>query len=69
MPELPAAELLRHLEALGAPLDTSQAAEPAAAYRHVLSHQKLEARFHPLALAAPPPATLRDLGLRAYSAD
>ena len=70
VPELPPAELLRHLDALGAALDTSQAAEPTAAYRHVLSHQKLEARFHPLALArALPAATLRDLGLRAYSAD
>ena len=69
VPELPPAELLRHLNALGASLDTSQAAEPSATYRHVLSHQKLEARFHPLALAQPlPAATLRDLGLRAYSA-
>ena len=68
-PELPPAELLRHLDALGARLDTSQAAEPSAAYRHVLSHQKLEARFHLLVLAQPLPATtLRDLGLRAYSA-
>ena len=69
VPELPPAELLRHLDALGARLDTSQAAEPSAAYRHVLSHQKLEARFHSLVLAQPLPATtLRDLGLRAYSA-
>ncbi|WP_201983682.1 A/G-specific adenine glycosylase [Hymenobacter rubidus] len=68
VPELPAAELGRHLNALGATLDTSQAAEPSAAYRHVLSHQKLEVRFHPMALAKPlPEATLRDLGLRAYS--
>ena len=70
VPELPAAELVRHLDALGAQLDTSQAAEPTSAYRHVLSHQKLEARFHPMALARPlPETTLRDLGLRAYSAD
>ncbi|WP_230687726.1 A/G-specific adenine glycosylase [Hymenobacter ruricola] len=69
VPELAPAELVRHLDALGADLDTSQAAEPTAAYRHVLSHQKLEARFHPLALTKPlPEATLRDLGLRAYSA-
>ena len=68
VPELPPAELLRHLGALGADLDTRQVAEPPAAYRHVLSHQKLEARFHPLPLARPlPAATLRDLGLRAYS--
>ena len=67
--ELPANELRRHLDALGAALDTSRAAEPSAAYRHVLSHQKLEARFHELPLAQPLPATtLRDVGLRAYSA-
>ncbi|MGY3087980.1 A/G-specific adenine glycosylase [Hymenobacter sp. UYAg731] len=66
--ELPAAELQRHLEALGATLDINQVAEPSATYRHVLSHQKLEARFHPMVLAEPlPQAALRDLGLRAYS--
>jgi A/G-specific adenine glycosylase len=69
VPELPPAELARHLDALGAELDTSQVSEPSAAYRHILSHQKLEARFHPLKLTQPlPTATLRDLGLRAYSA-
>ncbi|MBD2724475.1 A/G-specific adenine glycosylase [Hymenobacter sp. BT189] len=68
-PDLPATELVRHLDALGADLDTSQAAEPTSAYRHVLSHQKLEARFHPMALTRPlPETTLRDLGLRPYSA-
>ena len=67
-PELPADELLRHLEAFGAQLDTSQAAEPSAAYRHILSHQKLEVRFHDLPLAqALPAAAVRDLGLRAFS--
>ena len=70
IPELPPAELMRHLDALGVRLDASQAAEPTSAYRHVLSHQKLEARFHPLALSHPlPDTTLRDMGLRAYSAD
>ncbi|WP_226915669.1 A/G-specific adenine glycosylase [Hymenobacter siberiensis] len=68
VPELPTTELQRHLQALGANLDTSQAAEPSATYRHVLSHQKLEVRFHPMALAEPlPEAALRDLSLRAYS--
>ena len=67
--ELPAAELARHLEAFGAVLDTSQAAEPSPTYRHVLSHQKLEVRFHPLILTLPlPAATVRDLGLRACNA-
>jgi A/G-specific adenine glycosylase len=69
--ELSAAEVLRHVEALGGQLATSRVAEalPAPALRHVLSHQKLEARFHAVELAAPLPATsLRDTGLRAYSA-
>ena len=69
--ELPAAEVLRHVAALGGQLDTSRVAEdrPAPALRHVLSHQKLEARFHAVELAAAlPPAALRDTGLRAYSA-
>ena len=69
-PDLPAAEVLRHVEALGGQPDTSRVAEdrPAPALRHVLSHQKLEARFHAVALAAPLPlAVLRDTGLRAYS--
>jgi A/G-specific adenine glycosylase len=70
VPDLPAAELVRHLDALGAQLDTSRAAEPTSAYRHVLSHQKLEARFHPMSLVQPlPEAILRDLGLRAYSVE
>jgi A/G-specific adenine glycosylase len=70
VPELAPAELLRHLDALGAALDTSQAAEPTAAYRHVLSHQKLEAHFHPMTLTQPlPETTLRDLGLRAYTSE
>jgi len=69
--DLPAAEVLRHVAALGGQLDTSRVAEdrPAPALRHVLSHQKLEARFHAVQLAAAlPVATLRDTGLQAYSA-
>lgn len=69
--DLPAAEVLRHVEALGGHYDTSRAAEnqPTPVLRHVLSHQKLEARFHAVPLAAPlPAAALRDTGLRAYSA-
>jgi A/G-specific adenine glycosylase len=65
--ELPASELIRHLDALGAALDANQVSEPTTAYRHVLSHQKLEVRFHPMVLAeALPDTTVRDLGLRAY---
>ena len=69
--DLPPAELARHLAALGAVLDTAQVQEPAppTAARHLLSHQKLEVRFHAYELARPlPDATLRDSGLRAYSA-
>jgi A/G-specific adenine glycosylase len=67
-PTLSAAEVLRHLEALGGELDTSQASEPSAAFRHVLSHQKVEAQFYSLWLARPlPDQALRDTGLRAYS--
>ena len=68
--DLPAAEVLRHVAALGGQPDTSRVAEdrPAPALRHVLSHQKLEARFHAVELAAPlPEIALRDTGLRAYS--
>ncbi len=68
---LPAAEVLRHVEALGGHYDPSRVAEdrPAPMLRHVLSHQKLEARFHAVPLASPLPETaLRDTGLRAYSA-
>jgi A/G-specific adenine glycosylase len=69
--DLPAAEVLRHVEALGGQYDATHVAEdlPAPTLRHVLSHQKLEARFHAVPLAAPLPETaLRDTGLRAYSA-
>lgn len=69
--DMPAAEVLRHVEALGGVLATTRVAEdrPAPTLRHVLSHQKLEARFHTVELAAPlPAATIHDMGLRAYSA-
>ena len=68
--EMSAAEVLRHVEALGGQPDTSRVAEdrPAPALKHVLSHQKLEARFHAVQLATPlPAAALRDTGLRAYT--
>jgi A/G-specific adenine glycosylase len=69
--DMPAAEVLRHVEALSGALATGQVAEdrPAPTLRHVLSHQKLEARFHAIELAAAlPTAALQDTGLRAYSA-
>jgi A/G-specific adenine glycosylase len=70
-PDMPAAEVLRHVAALGGQPDARRVAEdrPAPTMRHVLSHQKLEVRFHAVELAAPLPATsLRDTGLCAYSA-
>ncbi|MVN77998.1 A/G-specific adenine glycosylase [Hymenobacter sp. HMF4947] len=69
--DMPAAEVLRHVKALGSVLTTSKVTEgrPAPALRHILSHQKIEARFHALELAAAlPETTQRDTGLRAYSA-
>jgi A/G-specific adenine glycosylase len=69
--DMPATEVLRHVAALGGQLATSRVAEdqPAPTLRHVLSHQKLEARFHAVELAtALPEAALRDTGLQAYSA-
>jgi A/G-specific adenine glycosylase len=68
--DLTAAEVLRHVEALGGTLATTYLAEdrPAPVLRHVLTHQKLEARFHAVRLATElSSTTLRDTGLRAYS--
>jgi A/G-specific adenine glycosylase len=66
--ELPAAELLAAVEALGGQLDTSRAEEPTQALRHVLSHQKVEAKFHPVWLREPLPAqALAAAGLSAFS--
>ncbi|WP_246601861.1 A/G-specific adenine glycosylase [Hymenobacter profundi] len=66
--ELSAVEVLRQVEALGGTIVSNRAEEPSAAYRHVLSHQKLEARFYPIQLqAALPVAALQELGLAAFS--
>ncbi|MBC6610147.1 A/G-specific adenine glycosylase [Hymenobacter sp. BT507] len=67
--ELSAVEVLRQVEALGGTIVSDKAEEPSAAYRHVLSHQKLEARFYPVQLQAALPAeTLQELGLAAFNA-
>jgi len=67
--ELPAQDVVRQVEALGGTVATDRAEEPSAAYRHVLSHQKLEARFYPVHLqAALPASALQELGLIAFSA-
>ena len=66
--DLPALALLSQVEALGGTLATDRAAEASSAYRHVLSHQKLEARFHPVWLRVPLPAeTLVASGLQAFN--
>ncbi|MCC2546156.1 A/G-specific adenine glycosylase [Hymenobacter sp. BT175] len=63
------AELLALADELGVQPATDQVEEPSQAYRHVLSHQKVEARFHPIWLAAPlPAATLAATGLAPFSA-
>ncbi|WP_254846438.1 A/G-specific adenine glycosylase [Hymenobacter sp. CRA2] len=67
---LPAKAMATELEQLGAQLDTSRVSEPAAAMRHTLSHQKVEALFHELWLAAPLAASSRETaGLEPYTAD
>ncbi|UOR04327.1 A/G-specific adenine glycosylase [Hymenobacter aerilatus] len=67
--ELAAVEVLRQVEALGGTVASDRAEEPSATYRHVLSHQKLEARFYPVRLeAALPVEALQKLGLAAFNA-
>jgi A/G-specific adenine glycosylase len=67
--ELPAIAVVDAVEALGGRLATDQAEEPTTAMRHILSHQKVEARFHPVWLSEPlaPDAALA-AGLVAYNA-
>jgi A/G-specific adenine glycosylase len=65
---LSATELLDAVEALNGRIDTSRVAEPVQALRHVLSHQKVEALFHPVWLEAPLPAeALQASGLAAFA--
>nr|WP_262708223.1 A/G-specific adenine glycosylase [Hymenobacter persicinus] len=67
--ELPAPSLVAAVEALGGQLATDQAEEPVLALRHVLSHQKVEARFHSLWLQQPLDAGgLAQSGLAAFTA-
>ncbi|MBG8553316.1 A/G-specific adenine glycosylase [Hymenobacter sp. BT594] len=51
--EVAATAVVAHVEQMGGQLAPNRAEEPSATFRHVLSHQKLEARFHPLWLQAP----------------
>ncbi|MBC6991362.1 A/G-specific adenine glycosylase [Hymenobacter sp. BT491] len=68
-PELSALEVLDTLEALGGQVATNRAEEPVQALRHVLSHQKVEARFHSIWLESPlPDSVITTSGLAPYTA-
>ncbi|UOQ75784.1 A/G-specific adenine glycosylase [Hymenobacter sp. 5516J-16] len=67
--ELPAPTLVEAVEKLGGRLAANHAEEPVRSLRHVLSHQKVEAKFHPVWLAEPlPSAALLATGLLPYQA-
>ncbi|RSK30265.1 A/G-specific adenine glycosylase [Hymenobacter metallilatus] len=67
--DFPAVAVVDAVQTLGGQLAATQAAEPVAALRHVLSHQKVEAKFHAVELAGPlPAATLAATGLAPYRA-
>jgi len=66
--ELSAVELLAVVEKLGGQLATNHAEEPVQAMRHILSHQKVEAKFHPVRLHEPLSAeALKSSGLAAFT--
>jgi A/G-specific adenine glycosylase len=67
--ELPAVAVVEAVENMGGRVATNRAEEPVAALRHVLSHQKVEAKFHAVWLQEPlPAATLAATGLAPYRA-
>ncbi|TGE05241.1 A/G-specific adenine glycosylase [Hymenobacter fodinae] len=67
--ELPAAFIVDTVEGLGGNVATNQVEEPTTAMRHILSHQKVEARFHHIWLSEPlTPEAAVAAGLVAYSA-
>ncbi|TGD78280.1 A/G-specific adenine glycosylase [Hymenobacter wooponensis] len=67
--ELPAASIVDAIEGLGGRLAINLAEEPTTAMRHILSHQKVEARFHPVWLSEPlVPEAAVAAGLVAYNA-
>jgi A/G-specific adenine glycosylase len=67
--ELAPADLLDAVAALGGQLAADKAEEPVQALKHVLSHQKVEARFHGLWLRAPlSPTAAQAAGLAAFTA-
>ncbi|WP_238388115.1 A/G-specific adenine glycosylase [Hymenobacter sediminis] len=67
--DLPAQHVVDAVELLGGRFVANGAEEPVHSLRHVLSHQKVEARFHLVQLAEPlPPQALAKAGLAAYRA-
>ncbi|WP_317241174.1 A/G-specific adenine glycosylase [Hymenobacter sp. 5414T-23] len=67
--ELSVASVVNAVEAVGGRLATDRAEEPTTAMRHILSHQKVEARFHPIWLSEPLDVKAAGAaGLVAYSA-
>ncbi|MFD2783834.1 A/G-specific adenine glycosylase [Hymenobacter rubripertinctus] len=64
--DLAAPALLAVVDELGGRLATNRAEEPVTALRHVLSHQKVEARFHTVWLAEPLPVAPQETGLQPY---
>ncbi|NVO84880.1 A/G-specific adenine glycosylase [Hymenobacter terrestris] len=67
--ELTGVELLAAVERLGGRMVTGRAEEPAVTARHILSHQKVEARFHEVWLAGPLSAAATSAGLAAYRSE
>jgi len=69
-PVLSAVEVVEEVEKLGGVIATDRVAEPSGTYRHVLSHQKVEAKFHPIWLSEPlPQQALGSSGLAPFTAD
>ena len=67
--ELPTVEVVDMVESLGGRVAANRTEEPTAALRHVLSHQKVEAKFHAVWLSEPlPPASLAATSLAPYRA-
>ncbi|WP_345117486.1 A/G-specific adenine glycosylase [Hymenobacter algoricola] len=68
--ELPATDLVDAVTAVGGQVATGRAEEPVQSLRHVLSHQKVEARFHTIWLRQPLAGPdLRATGLAAFTAE
>jgi A/G-specific adenine glycosylase len=68
-PELPATHLVEAVATLGGELAADMVEEPVQALKHVLSHQKVEARFHSVRLQQPlAAAALQAAGLALFTA-